>query len=514
MFQSNIPQIFNTPIVSSSVKLFVFTPRIHGTVCIRPAVYNFNAGTVEELFRGPTCKHSCAKYDGDTPNLIKAIVPDSQGVIMNTSHLDSMWSFILVFENGKSPTQYRTFGSPIRRTVITGYFIDEPIAPTTLYTSTPIMNERAMMLFTHRSMAIITANISMTSKPSMSIAANNDYVPQAFAMHAQVDNLSLVDAASIARSQAVMDDGSTMVTDHNGTLLKNCHNASPILTPSVKTPRQQMMAIASAIDSASEQTQSTPIYSSLRGDDEVEKYHENDPFNQFKQMFINSMSAPSTDIQTNDVDASRVLPLASLMFKFQNLEVYPIKIPTTPQFEVGNQSDINVHNSMSSMVQSTVSAYAQDLGLSSIAFRYESYIRNEMASSPGVWQLFRVTPFMAGPEITEQMVSDILYRFRTRVENDLFPVLRAFSGEFSLFVDFDMIASTVIDLQYMDCPTNHGLYEAHNRLGGVISPAIGSGTHLVHNRASLDTLSVQMASNIVGRMPLRTAELYPNQPNF
>jgi hypothetical protein len=137
-----------------------------------------------------------------------------------------------------------------------------------------------------------------------------------------------------------------------------------------------------------------------------------------------------------------------------------------------------------------------------------------MSANAGVWQLFRVTPFVSGPEITEQLVSDILYRFRTRMESDLFPVLRAFAGEFSLFVDFDMIASTVIDLQFMDCPDSHGLYEAHNRLGGVISPAVGSGVHLVHNRTELDSLTTQLSSNVVGRMPLSIAEQYPYQPNF
>lgn len=498
--------------VDNSVKLFVFTPRIHGNICLRPSMFNFNPGVVDELLAAQSAKLATAAFGRPgTTNLTRSIKPDAQGIPIDSSIFDSMWSFILIFDSTGNAMRTSMVGAPQRRMILTGYFVDEPVATQTLYSSRPILNPDAIMVFTHESLAVITKHLQQRSQDSVSIAANNDFVPQMTDSFVQSTDLALVDAGSIAKSTIVDENGDDRIVLNDNNMIGCVDGESPVLGACTKTPRQQMVQIASAIDSAADAA--VHVGDHYSGFDTGPNIVGSDPFAVFINQIHSSIglrNAPTTI--TSTLNGAIPIPLGVLSSNFPNLMVYPIKIPSTPCYEVGDQNEMNIHNTFSSMVSSTVSAYCADLGISGIGFRYDSFSAGTFGQGGGNWQMLRVAA-MLGDATTEDRLARSCNQFKTGMENDLFPVLKSFGGEFSLIVDYDMIGSTVIDLHFLDYDDSFGLYEAHNRLGGIISPAVGSTNTLNTNREQFDQLVTLASHNVVGRIPMTNNERQPyHQP--
>lgn len=499
-----IPDAFKGE-VGNSVKLFIFTPRIHGGICLRPSMFNFNPGVVEELINAQSACMATAMYGTpETTYLTKAIKPDAIGVSLDTSMLDQMWSFVLVFDHIGGSLTVRSFGGPHRRAVLTGYFLEEPVVPYTLKSSRPILNLNSILIFTHESMGVITKHLAQRTRDSISIATNNDYVPQLVDAYAGGDNLALVDASTIARCTVSDGTSKSRILIDDPAVISSKNGLSPVLSASCKTPRQHMVTIAEAVDSAVDAVSNhNDSYSSF--DIGGKKRIGDDPFTTFIDTLHRHLGLGAHAGINWSLDPASPISLGMLEGKFPNMNVYPISIPSTPCYEVGNQSEVNPHNTFSSMVSSSVSAYAMDLGISGIGFRYDSFTPGTFGQRRGNWQMMRVSSFL-GDEITEQQLFGNVNQFKLGMESDLFPVLRAFNGEFSLIVDYDMIGSTVVDLHFMDYEDPYGMYEAHNKLGGIISPAVGTLNVLHTNREQFDQLTTLTTSNAIGRIPISNSE--------
>lgn len=481
--------------IQSGVGLYIFTPRNHGSIQLRPLKFNFNEQMLNDMLQQPNIKQALGTYEGNNKSMYThAILPDPQGISMDTTQYDNMWSFILVFDNGGNNMTSMRWGSPKKRTVLTGYFLDEPLNPMTMFSSSPTHNPNAMMLFTHTSSTILQDRIDKIVQRSHRIVANEDIVPQATAAHVHNgEELALVDAATIAKCQIPIEDDIRISSDA-GAYLSTFNDMSGIVSSNARSPRHQLLAIADAMDTAKTRTDATEnsgIFGTV-----VDTVTSLDPFDIFiNEVYQNVASRQTGVINQNSIDPRLPIPLSALDNLFPNMNVVPFKIPINPEYEICDQGTVNPHNIMSSMIQSSIGVFASECLLASIQFRYGSWSVGDLCGmQEGQWQIIAASS-MIGDDLDQNKLSAALNRFRRLMETSLFPIVKDTCGDFDLIAAYDMSSSTIIDLNLMDYNNpGMGYYEGHNRLGGMVSSAIGGESTLNNNRIQFDTLVNRVAS--------------------
>ena len=127
MLDMNGCNMFNDAI-GPKIKLFIFTPRHHNVSVIRPYVFNFTEDMADTFLQGNGTTDAMMRMNGFNNNsLCDAIMPSTNGIVLNTNVLDQYYSFVLIIDGAEPVRSMISFGAPKRRTVLTGYFYDEPI---------------------------------------------------------------------------------------------------------------------------------------------------------------------------------------------------------------------------------------------------------------------------------------------------------------------------------------------------------------------------------------------------
>jgi hypothetical protein len=482
--------------ISSGVELSVFTPRNHGSIYLRPLAFNFNDQTISEMMCNGSASQALSSFVGPGKDAIRtAIMPTGQGIQVNTDTYDTMWSFILVFDSTGNRMTTTRYGAPRRRTVLTGYFLDEPINPITMFSSNPVFNPDALLLFTHNSSMSIQECFGARQQRNFSVTSNADIIPQMTAQTVNED-LALVDSATIAKCSMPGSVLGERVISDAGAFVSTFDERSGISHASSRSPRHQMMAIANAIDGAGNHVQDTDAVFGSMGDGQMHS----DPFDKFVNELHQNVATQGQMPIINNVDPTIPMSLGHLDALFPDMTMKPYKIPINPEYAVREQGSVNVHNVMASMVQNTVPVFAAECMLASVSFRHASWVQGDLCGlNKGQWEIISATS-MVGDDLDPQKLINALGNFKRTMENTLFPVLLTSGGEFDLTVAYDMSSSTIIDLQYMDWDeTGIGMYEGHNRLGGMVSPALGGVDTLNSNRIQFDQLVNTVAS--VGSNP-------------
>lgn len=463
--------------IGSGVELSIFTPRNHGSIYLRPFVFNFNNGSLNEMMSSGLAVNSLKSFQGAGKDALKqAIVPLAHGIPVHTYMYDSMWSFILVFDHAGGSVTTTRYGAPKRRTVLTGYFLDEPLHVASMYTSNPIFNPNAMLLFTHNSSLVLQSIFGAQHLPNLSINCNADIIPQMTATSIDGD-LAMVDSATIAKCSMAGAGVGERVTCDAGAFVSSFVNESGVAHATARSPRHQLLTIAGAIDRASAHSDDTfGVHGSMG---------EGQPFIDPYDKFIGELHqniATESPMPTNiGIDPRIPMTLGQLDAMFPAMKMIPYRIPINPEYEVCDQGTVNPINIMSSMVQSTIGVFASECALASIQFRYASWVAGDICGiNKGQWEIMAATS-MIGDDFDHHKLGAAINNFKRTLENNLFPILLAAQGEFDLTVAYDMSSSTIIDLQYLDfAETGYGFYEGHNRLGGMLSPALGD-KHALHN---------------------------------
>ncbi len=493
---SGIKDVCGGQAFEAGVRLFVFTPRIHGSVGLRPMVYNLDDQVASDILRvvdtdGMNIKQAFGH--AEMPSLTRAILPNSHPIMVDTRHYDEMWSFVLVFDALPAAMSHINIGGPKSRNLLTGYFIDEPINPMTMGGSSPTPNLNACMIFTRQAMVTISEHMSQRSQHQLGVGANATFVPPIAAAHVPTEDLMLTDLQSIAKC-SVVEDASSKMVDHGSAYVGTRSHAAKI-SGIAGTARQQLQNLTSVVGQSTEQVRDPDVFRTMDSSIGI------DPFDMFATMMYQQMGTEYNGGIQNGLDPTVGIPLHWLDTHFPNLHMIPCRIPSTPSYETGDQSEISPTNSMSALASSSIASYAVEAGLSGIAFEYMS-TRGEFGMSAGAWQLHKATPLL-GPAMPEAQLKANVNWFKMSLETDLFPVLKSFNGEFSIRVDYDVAGCGVIDLHFLDeSPESRGFYETHSRLGGIISPSVGSETTFNHNSSQFDALVNTLNAQVVGAVPV------------
>lgn len=480
----------NTPI-SSGATLYIFTPVSHGSQVIRPYVFNFDQNLVNMFSAGGATETVRRINTYDNNNVVHAILPSRNGIPLNTSVLDALYSFALIIDSSEQTRSQLAFGKPQRRIILTGYFLDEPIAPMTLYSSNPVLNPNALMVFTHNNS--ISKNFGRgfgaSVTDNMAINAQVDIVPQLTDSMSD-DHLQFCDVGSITNSFKPDRWSNEPIPTGNHLDLASRGGLSTTINDRIKSPRSQLINLAHGVDQAITVANSqSKIYGGLE-----RSLVGNDPHDEFVGTLYSYFQQPDYAAIHQGINPSEHIPISKLCSIYPHIEVVPCEIPYNPVHDSMDQREMTIQTVLSSMISHSVAAMATSNILGTIVFRYSSWNKNPMEGQGGSWQIVNASLLIGEDNANGTRLHDSIQKFMMNVELSLFPILLKMGGEFDLSVSYDSTNNTVIDLNFLDMPQQHGFYTDQCRLGGIKSPAVGSAIHSNNNinqfNALIDQLSV------------------------
>lgn len=479
---------------SKGAKLYIFNPMSHGATVIRPYVYNFDDNLVDQLSQANSASDAL-KNMGAMKNLSNIIVPAANGIEIETKFLDDHYSFILIIDENQGARSEVAFSNRVFRTIYTGYFIDEPINPLTLYTSNPTPNMNAYLVFTHVNSFSVNGRMDFGStgtQNNVSIMANSDIVPATLDQAVQFSNLALCDVGSIANSYTPDSYSEQSISTGRPLMLSGfMGSGSPMIHDRVKSPKHQLIDIAYGIDSAASMAMSdVNIFNGLDGG-----LMGDNPSDVFQSNLYAHLQRPEVADIHQGINPSEGLTLGHLNTMYPSLDVKPVEIEYQLPYGVRDQRETNIQNIFSSMATNTISAIASANLLATVTFRYSSWNNNSLDQRGGNWEVIDAS-MMTEDDTHGTMLNSAINNFISGIESSLYPILLASGGEFDLMVSYNSTGATNVDLYFMDFASDdRGYYVAHNNLGGIISPAVGTDQHSENNRYQFDTLVNNLSNN-------------------
>jgi hypothetical protein len=497
---------------SASAKMIILTPRNHGNVAIRPTIFDFNQGLMDKMLSNYDAKHVASRFSMER-TLIESIKPSNEGIAVDTrSCIDNLNSFILIIDSvGQAPNQF--VKPQRRRQILTGYFLDEPIAPNTWYSSQPTINYNCPMVFTHDCVTAVTQQVNANgTRQAFSVVNNNDIINPLINHQVPGNDLYLVDSGSIAKCSTPSDNG--IIKTDAGAALAGQESAS-VIGVGARSAKHQLLSLADALTSAS--AVFSGGYESFGSNDSRIGL---DPYDRFLSEFLTQVGTSGSNVlQRNGIDSSRIVTIgqidAMLMTsRMPQLNINPIKIPQSPTYERRHQGEKSPQNVFSSMACSAIQALAYEYQIGSISFRYNSRHREPGSMSNGSWALMSATSLLGGTNVVDENgLRSCLAGFRNALATTLFPTLIAIAGDFDIMVAYEATGVTVMDLNFYDYNPVGGVYEHDNLMGGLLCPAIGTYGQFQHNQAQLEFFAATAASAVVGNNAMN----YPitnSRPNF
>lgn len=477
--------------------LFVFSPAMMPTQVLRSYVYNFTPNLVDEIVTARDKMRRSVAPNGlgiSSANVQGAILPDVNGVPIDTTTMSNQWTFVLIVDAVPPNSNRRALMSPTSRVISTGFCSEEPINPLT-----KTVNPNAVLMFTKSNTSYVTKAYGQTGMTTdVSNASDLDVVSEMNGMITPGTDLFIGTPQDIRSMVSNTPDG--MMGVYGQLCLSNvkADQDSRLVANSLKTPMIQFGNIVNSLDEAVDfsMARTDSIMSPL-----VDRLE--DPAEIAKAAFDSNVRG-STEMQPrNGLDISKPMTMQQLMFVFNGaVEVFPFQIPPASPWDATPQEVMSPRNQMSSMLSASLSNLVPACGIANITFRYASAAPNALFSAvnnKGIWELYNAVPIVpCGPEKEEANLRIFMNYF----EMELTPILRLVNGEFDLLCHVDISGSVLLDLIYRDDPYSHqlgqGFYDTSCRLGGFLNPMVGTLDTINHNASQLDCLVTDTICKKIG----------------
>lgn len=470
--------------------LFIFTPRRLGDIAIRSNQFNFSRELANKFMTPVNPVEAVATFQGNE-DVAKAILPSSQGMGVDTSLYDSLWSFVLILDESDANQATRFMPTPKTRKIIKGYFLDEPMVHQ--YGMTPIHNPDAQMVCTHQSRSNVSFELTHAGqKIAQTTPVNEDYVPQLAAQYVGNENLAVVDSASIARSTA-LGDGGTIVSAPGDNYIAGKSGSSAVIHNSSRCPRNELAAIGSALQSAQDAHDAREGFHDSFANSPIAE----DPIASFTHQMASSVATGSQMFVGSGLDWSRPVTFGTLETYCPHLAVLPMEMPVETQLDVRGHSEISMQNTYSSLIASSIPAICSNLGISDISFRYSS--TDMQGGRTALWEILDVKTSL-GDMVPHERVVQMVNAFKAEMERSTLPTISVLSGHFNVIVSFNMAGATLVNLQLLDFPESNdcGYHEGHNQMGGLLSPALGNDQMVMHNTGQFGSLVNHLGGVVAG----------------
>lgn len=502
---------------NGSATLFIFSPRALSKQFVRPYVFNFSDNFIDEIVGKQFDANVFNGLNRKSDAVLNAIVPTSfEGIYqVRNEELSFYYTFMLIVQRENAQNALSPFlkaPSPTKRQLMSGYFLQEPYNPTTMYMGSPTINPNAMMVFTHDSVFHVSPhdmlrgnrtvinmnhnadNISRTTEQMVVPGVGNGGDNRLYMMRP----MDLDRAAGLSANFGESSVNGMANASLDAVAGARGGNAAVPLASSLKSPMAQLNHICDAARSV--------LYSNLYESGNMNSFtnpfipRQDDPVNSQRYMaqtFSSSLETVDLNPMTRegtDIDTSIPMSIAQLDQMFGNqLMIMPFIVESHASCELTPQDEITSHKSvMSSMLASTISSMLPCYNIGGISFSYYSYMStNGAIGNKGVWNLINVDPLIPniGPDGIDHHLQACIQMFYREMENNLFPILLNAGGDFELHAEVNCYNVSLINLIFMDekgmCANPNGYWETNNCFNNFTNPLLAGENIAARNVNSL-----------------------------
>lgn len=502
---------------NGSATLFIFSPRALSKQFVRPYVFNFSDNFIDEIVGKQFDANMFNGMNKKSDAVLNAIVPTSfDGIYqVRNEELSFYYTFMLIVQRDQAQNALSPFlkaPSPMKRQLISGYFLQEPYNPTTMYLGSPTINPNATMVFTHDSVFHVSPNDMMRNGNTViNMNHNADNISRTTEQMVVPDALNQGDNRLFMMRPMDLDRAAGLSANFGESSVNGMANASldavagsrggnaaVPLASSLKSPMAQLNHICDAAR--------TVLYSNLYESGNMNSFtnpfipRQDDPVNAQRYMaqtFSSSLETVDLNPMTRegtDIDTSIPMTIAQLDQRFGNqLMIMPFIVESHASCELTPQDEITSHKSvMSSMLASTISSMLPCYNIGGISFSYYSYMSNTGGlGRKGVWNLINVDPLIPniGPDGIDHHLQACIHMFYQEMENNLFPILLNAGGDFELHAEINCYNVSLINLIYMDergmCTNPNGYWETNNCFNNFTNPLLAGENIAARNVNSL-----------------------------
>lgn len=492
-FAGSVGDAFN---IDRGAILWLYSPRIFGTQVLRPYLYNFGGNMIDRLMgSAPTMRESIMKKDVVcSPEVAGAIRPEANGIPLNSNIIDTHWTFLLSIDLAPKymSGDLSGVGSP-SRLLCSGWCADIPVTAGFGGMDNPLINENCILNVTHHTyMNSLCAASNLGTIPITRIPNDGDLIDASLDQMAETADTYVMAPGDVLQNVAMEQIGGDRITTEGTNAVCNIKLQAAEIPSHLKSPihhlKDIVYGVSSAIDTVNSEAFAARSFISgceTGASDDLDKIKCNASSNITK-----TVGQPNL---CNAFDVFKPFSIGELSRQYPSLTVAPQRIAGTAQCDIIPQTEVSLKVAYSSMVSQAISAIAACSGLSNVIFAYKSF-KSAMDLTGGSEGAFRVDQaYLLMPSsnqaLVERQLQACLLQFKSSLETDLFPVLKAAQGDFELSAKYDVSSETIVDLHFSDytySTEGRGFYESSNRLPIYNNPMIGTSEQFISNGAELN----------------------------
>ena len=509
---------------AGSSVLYLFTPRNIIPHFKRPLMYNFDNEVLASIGDGivnkPLMDNSVQSIMNTNRSINSAIVPVSQGGFgLATNKYSDYWMFVLIVDDDHSKT-FVTASKFTTRTIMIGICSDIPITQLGMSSATPekYVNPNCQLIITKQFQTVKTITANATGMGQRTRAGFDENIvhydkdvwesqttPGVLAGYLRnsppppsADSRSFFTMMPGDLGRVTTSDGDTTssIIDYGNSI--NVRGASTVSSV-LESPRRHMKEILIAVETGVSNDTFGETINRFEGE-----YPTHDSRDLNIEQYIKSALDQSSQVHTSTTPlhgiTAPIITIGMVMSKYYP-KVQTVTTPLNTPAEIIPQNVSCINNVFSSLTCALIPTYLNTIGLSYIAFMYNS--------EHDAFKIIDVQSIMVQ---TQQELRFRVAAFIKILRTELFPVLYDNGGPFDLQVGCNLNGTTDVVLNFFDhalLPTGV-IYQENTVLGGIVSPLVGNADNVRANSNQLNNL-VRTVSSMAGATYDQKA--YPSDTN-
>ena len=479
-------------------RLDLHAPQSYGTQVLRPFVYGFDNNTVDMLLsKGDTIADAFKRKDVQNSSTMAEIIkPDPTGVMIQMDAFNNCWTFVLTIHIPNNVNSGILAAEGSKYLIFRGHCADEPIAPSTVYMSTPIINKECRLIIHSREIIRNSPKIinAFGSRGSTDVCGAVDVIDGCLNVCSNNRELFVIKPSDVLENYSLSGLDETVSAPGLCSITNDRH---PVST-SLKNPGLHLKQILQGISATEEEAKIAEFaphgFDSFAG--ALSPVHD---CSAYKQNVVSQLSMMGGAGEVSQgVDIKGVVTIADIERAYPNLIVQPINRESQPfMMDIVPQEGVSKKTVYSSMAASAISSIASGCGLASIAFMYTSYNPNKDALDKSDYrvkeEMCTLTCPPADPNAYGNTLKAAVQLFMIKIHNDLEPFIKYTCGDFMLTATYSLDTETRVDLQFLDdANMNAGWFESPSRLSSLSSTSVGTKDNFNSNGHALNAFVLQI----------------------
>lgn len=474
-------------------RLDLHAPQSYGTQVLRPFVYGFGTDTVDTLLsKGDNIADVFKRKDVQNSSVMSEIIkPDPTGVMIHMDGFNACWSFVLTIHIPNNVNSGILAAEGSKYLIFRGHCADEPVVPSSIYLSTPIINKECRLIVHSREIIRNNPKIinAFGNRGTTDVCGAVDVIDGCLNVCSDNRELFVIKPSDVLENYSLSGLGESVSAPG---LCSITNDRQPIST-SLKNPGLHLKQIIQGISATEEEMKVAEFaphgFDSFNG--------AMSPMNDcsvYKENVVSQLSMMGGAGEVSQgVDIKGVVTIADVERAYPNLVVQPItREVQNMMMDIVPQEGVSKKTVYSSMAASAISSIASGCGLASIAFMYTSYNPNKGDSLDK--SDYRVKEEMctltcppADPNAYGNTLKAAVQLFMMKMHNDLEPFIKYTCGDFMLTATYSLDTETRVDLQFLDdANMSAGWFETPSRLSSLSSTSVGTKDNFTSNGHALN----------------------------